>query len=68
MNKDETIDKLWETSNHGTERNDIKAAYNAGLEAGANIADEAADGLMASGCGHEAAAVEVVADDIRDEL
>ena len=45
-----------------------KAAYNAGLEASAIIADKAAEQLRGSGCGHEAAAVEVVADDIRDEL
>jgi hypothetical protein len=68
MNKDEKIDKLWESSNHGTERKDVVAAYNAGLEASAVIADNAAERLRGSGCGHEAAAVEVVADDIRDEI
>ena len=28
--KNETIDRLWASSNHGTQRNDIVAAYNAG--------------------------------------
>lgn len=30
MTKDETIDKLWEDSNHGTRREDVEAAYDAG--------------------------------------
>lgn len=30
MNKDETIDNLWSQSAHGTRREDIVAAYNAG--------------------------------------
>lgn len=30
MTKDETIEKLWEQSNHGTRREDVEAAYNAG--------------------------------------
>ncbi len=33
MTKDETIEKLWEQSNHGTQREDIEAAYNAGATA-----------------------------------
>jgi hypothetical protein len=33
MTKDETIDKLCENSNHGTRREDVEAAYNAGAEA-----------------------------------
>lgn len=33
MTNDETIDSLWERSNHGTRREDIEAAYNAGVEA-----------------------------------
>lgn len=33
MTKDEIIDKLWETSGHGTERADIVAAYEAGENA-----------------------------------
>lgn len=31
--KDEQIDKLWESSNHGTMREDIVAAYEAGVAA-----------------------------------
>jgi hypothetical protein len=33
MTKDETIDKLWESSNHGTRREDVESAYNAGSAA-----------------------------------
>ena len=33
MTKEEMIDKLWEQSNHGTQREDIEAAYNAGAAA-----------------------------------
>lgn len=33
MTKDETIEKLWGESNHGTQREDIEAAYNAGAAA-----------------------------------
>lgn len=33
MTKDETIDMLWECSNHGTMREYVEAAYNAGATA-----------------------------------
>ena len=33
MTKDELIFKLWEKSNHGTEKKDIEAAYDAGVAA-----------------------------------
>ena len=33
MNKEKTIDTLFENSNHGTRREDIEAAYNAGAQA-----------------------------------
>ena len=33
MTKDETIDKLWEQSNHGTRREDVVAALEAGAAA-----------------------------------
>jgi hypothetical protein len=41
MTKDETIDRLWESSNHGTRREDIVAAYEAG-ERAARSADQPA--------------------------
>ena len=33
MTKEEMIDNLWGQSNHGTQREDIEAAYNAGAAA-----------------------------------
>ena len=33
MTKEEMIDKLWGQSNHGTQREDVEAAYNAGAAA-----------------------------------
>ncbi len=33
MGKDEAIDRLWENANHGTRREDVEAAYNAGAAA-----------------------------------
>lgn len=36
MTKDEVMDKLWEQSNHGTRREDVEAAYNAGARAATN--------------------------------
>lgn len=33
MTKDETIEKLFEQSNHGAQREDIEAAYSAGATA-----------------------------------
>ena len=33
LDREEVIDKLWENSNHGTNREDIVAAYEAGKKA-----------------------------------
>ena len=33
MDKDEVIDELWGRSNHGTRREDVEFAYNAGVAA-----------------------------------
>lgn len=32
MDKETIIDRLWENSSHGTSREDVEAAYNAGAE------------------------------------
>ena len=44
MTREEMIDKLWGQSNHGAQREDIEAAYNAGAaaerEACATICDD----------------------------
>lgn len=48
MTKDEAIDKLWESSNHGTDRVDVEAAYEAGAaaerEACAQVCDQHQEG------------------------
>lgn len=33
MDREQTIDKLWESSNHGTRREDVVAAFEAGVDA-----------------------------------
>lgn len=33
MDKEQTIEDLWEKSNHGTQRQDVVAAYEAGAKA-----------------------------------
>lgn len=33
MTRDQTIDQLWESAGHGTRREDIAAAFSAGVEA-----------------------------------
>jgi hypothetical protein len=32
MDRDDIIDKLWENSNHGTRREDVVAAFEAGIK------------------------------------
>ena len=57
MTKEEMIEKLWGQSNHGTQREDIEAAYNAGAaaerEACAEIADEYEYQLVAGSCARD---------------
>ena len=52
MTKEEMIDRLWGQSNHGTQREDIEAAYNAGAaaerEACAAICDDEANRMEES--------------------
>ena len=46
MTKEEMIDKLWGRSNHGTNREDIEAAYNAGAEAEREACAKACERLI----------------------
>ncbi len=54
MSKDETIDNLWEQSAHGTRREDIVAAYNAGA-----LAEQERHGPVAWGITKDGALVSV---------
>ena len=66
--REDVIYKLWEDSNHGTRREDVENAYNAGAKAERDrcikLCDESASALRRSGCNHEASAVEYIADDM----
>lgn len=46
--KNEVIDKLWESSNHGTRREDVEAAYNAGATAERGAVAQLIDILLGS--------------------
>ena len=48
MTKEEMIDRLWGQSNHGTQREDIEAAYNAGAAANPATISELLDRLEAA--------------------
>ena len=48
MDKEQIIEKLWEDSNHGTWREDIEAAYSAGV-----TAERERIALAWGGCIHE---------------
>lgn len=66
MRDDETIDNLYESSNHGTRREDVVAAYNAGVEEALDVLGKASEKLRREGCGHEATAVERAAEDVAE--
>lgn len=46
MSKDEIIDKLWENSNHGTRREDVVVAYEAGLNSQMQRIEQFGDKLV----------------------